>query len=389
MRRKKIFFYIVREILAPLGMGLVVFTFILLIGRIFKLSDLVINKGVNLFDVLKLFVYILPNFLVFTVPMAFLLGVLLGFGRLSSDHELTAMKASGISLFQLIPPVITVSLICYGAAAFMAIYALPWGSTSFRNTLYEIARTKAHVEFRPRVFNDSFSGLVFYVDGMNPRGDQMKGVLIQDERDKEKSQIIFSKAAQLVSSPEKGEVILILRDGSIHIKDERGRFYRKIDFGYYHMRLDITESLGGGRRIRTKDSEKSIGELRKEIEKKKAAGENYIHERVVINEKYAIPFACIVFGLLGIPLGVLPPRSGRSYSLVKSLGVIMAYYILMTAMEALAERRILLPWVATWIPNLFFLWLAVYFLIMKGRERRPRFAGWFDWLVRKAAGRMR
>jgi len=196
VRTKRIFFYIVQEISTPLGMGLTVFTFILLIGRIFKLSDLVINKGVHLFDVLKLFVYILPNFLVFTIPMAFLLGVLLAFGRLSSDYELTAMKASGISLFQLMPPVITVALLCYIVAAFMAIYALPWGSRSFRNTLYHIARTKAHVESKPRVFNDSFSGLVFYAEGMNPRGDRMEGVLIQDERDKEKSQVILSRVAQ-------------------------------------------------------------------------------------------------------------------------------------------------------------------------------------------------
>jgi lipopolysaccharide export system permease protein len=369
-------------------MGLVVFTFILLIGRIFKLSDLVINKGVDLFDVLKLFVYILPNFLVFTIPMAFLLGVLLAFGRLSSDHELTAMKASGISLFQLIPPVITVSFLCYGLAAFMAIYALPWGSRSFRNTLYHIARTKAHIELKPRVFNDSFSGLVFYVDGMNSRGDRMEGVLIQDERDQEKSQLILSKAAQLVSDPEKGEVILILQDGSIHIRDEEGSFYRKIDFDYYHMRLDVEESIGGGRRIRTKDSEKSIGELREEIERKRASGENWIHEEVVINQKYAIPFACVVFGLLGIPLGVLPPRAGRSYSLLKSLAVIMGYYVLMTAMEALAEREILLPSVAMWIPNIFFLLLGIYHLILKGLEKRSRFGIWVDWVVRTAMARL-
>lgn len=369
-------------------MGLVVFTFILLIGRIFKLSELVINKGVNLFDVLKLFIFILPNFLVFTIPMAFLLGVLLAFGRLSSDHELTAMKASGISLFQLIPPVITVSFLCYLAAAFMAIYALPWGSRSFRNTLYEIARTKAHIEFKPRVFNDSFNGLVFYVDGMNPRG-RMEGVLIQDERDKEKSQVILSKTAQLVPDPEKEEMILILQDGSIHIKDQKESFYRKIDFDYYHMRFNIGESLGGGRRIRTMDSEKSIGELKEKIKRKQACGEDCTHEKVVINEKYAIPFASIVFGLLGIALGVRPPKSGRSYSLVKSLAIIMGYYILMTAMETLAERGILLPWVATWIPNIVFLLLGIYFLILRGLEKRSKFAEWLTWLLETAAARVR
>ena len=371
---KKIYFYVLREILTPFAMGLVVFTFILLIGRIFKLSELVINKGVNLLDVLKLFVFILPNFLAFTIPMALLLGVLLAFGRLSSDHELTAMKASGISLFQLIPPVMTVSVLCYLAAAFMVLYALPWGSSSFRNTLYEIARSKAHIEFKPHVFNDSFSGLVFYADRMNPQGNEMAGVLIQDERDQEKSQVIFSNAARVVSDPDNEEVILSLQDGSIHIKDQSGGLYRKIDFDYYHMRLDIGESLGGGKRIRTMDSEKSIGELKEKIKRKEASGEDCIHEMVVINEKYAIPFASIVFGLLGVAVGVRPPRSGRSYSLVKSLGIIMGYYVLMTAMETLAERRLMAPWIATWIPNIVFLGLGVNFVILRGLEKRSRFA---------------
>ena len=389
MWTKTIFLYIVREVLTPLAMGLVVFTFILLIGRIFKLSELVINKGVNLSDVLKLFVFILPNFLVFTIPMAFLLGVLVAFGRLSSDHELTAMKASGISLFQLIPPVVAVSLLCYGASAFMAIHALPWGSRSFRNTLYEIARTKAHIELKPRVFNDSFHGLVFYIDRVTPRGDRMEGVLIQDERDQEKSQVIVSEAARLVADPDRGEVILILEDGSIHIKDQKGGFYRKIDFRYYHMRLNIGEALGAGRRIRTKDSEKSIGELRKEIERKRIHGEDSIHEQVVLNEKYAIPFASIVFGLLGIGLGVRPPRSGRSYSLVTSLAIIMGYYVLMTATETLAERGMLQPWVASWVPNIVFLLLGVYILILRGIERRSRFAEWLTWFLERAVARAR
>jgi lipopolysaccharide export system permease protein len=388
VRTRKLSFYILKEILTPLGMGLGVFTFILLIGRIFKLSELVINKGVNLLDVLKLFVFVVPNFLVFTIPMALLLGVLLAFGRLSSDHELTAMKASGISLFQLVPPVIAVSLFCYVLAAFMALYALPWGSQSFKNTLYQIARSKAHIEFKPRVFDDTFGGLVFYADGMNPQGNQMEGVLIQDERDKEKSQVILSRKAELLSDPDKEEIILILQDGSIHIKDQSGRFYRKIDFDYYRMRLQIGEFLGGDRRVRMMDSEKSLGELEEEIKQKEACGEDCINEKVVLQEKYAIPFACIVFGIMGVAIGVRPPRAGRSYSLVKSLAVILGYYILMTAMETLAERKLLSPTIATWIPNAVFLTLGVYLLLIRGLERRSKVIDGFLGLIEMGLTRM-
>jgi lipopolysaccharide export system permease protein len=377
LRIKRISFYVLGEILIPLAMGLGVFTFILLVGRIFKLSELVINKGVNLSDVFKLFVFILPNFLVFTIPMALLLGILLAFGRLSSEHELTAMKASGISLFQLLPPVIVVSVLCYLAAAFMAVYALPWGSQNFRNVLFDIARTKAHIELKPGIFNDSFNGLVFYINEISPRGDTMQGVLIQDERDKSRTQVVMSRVAQLVSDPDRAEVILMLEDGAIHIRDQKERSYQKIDFDTYRMRLNIGESLGAVKRVRMLDSEKSIGELREEIRMKEAAGEEAVHERMVINEKYAIPFASIVFGLLGTALGVRPPRSGRSYSLVKSLAVILGYYILMTSMETMAERGILLPWMAAWIPNVAFLSLGIYLLRIRGLERPFVLGDWF------------
>jgi lipopolysaccharide export system permease protein len=298
------------------------------------------------------------------------------------------MKASGISLFQLAPPVIAISLFCYLLAAFMVLYALPWGSLSFKNTLYQIARSKAHIEFKPRVFDDSFSGIVFYADGMNAEGNRLEGVLIQDERDKEKSQVILSRKAEILSDPDREEIILTLQDGSIHIKDQSERFYRKIDFDYYHMRLNIGELLGGARRVRTMDSEKSIGELEEEIRQKEACGKDSMNEKVVLHEKYAIPFACIVFGIMGIAMGVRPPKSGRSYSLVKSLAVILGYYILMTAMETLAERKLLSPGIATWIPNMVFLALGVYLLILRGLERRSQLVDGLSGLVETGLARM-
>jgi lipopolysaccharide export system permease protein len=110
---------------------------------------------------------------------------------------------------------------------------------------------------------------------------------------------------------------------------------------------------------------------------------------VVLNEKYAIPFASIVFGLLGIAVGVRPPRSGRSYSLVKSLAIIMGYYVLMTATETVAERGMLLPWMATWIPNIVFLLLGIYLLVLKGLEKRSPFEEWLDWVLETTGARVK
>jgi lipopolysaccharide export system permease protein len=379
LRTRRISFYIAREILVPFSLGLVVFTFFLLIGRTFKLSELIINKGVSLLDILRLLIYILPNFLIFTIPMALLLGVLLAFGRLSSDQELTAMKASGISLFQLIPPVVVVSFLCYLLALFMAVYALPWGSNGLRNALYDVARKRAYFEFKPRVFNDTFNGLVFYVDRIDSQGNRMEGVLIQDERNKEKPQVIVSEAAQLVPDLESEALILMLGKGSIHTSDQEDRSYRKVDFDHYYVKLGIGEFLGG--QVRTVDSERSIGELRREIRRRQSTGEDCGREKIALNEKFSFPFASVVFGLLGISLGIGPPRSGRSYGLVMGLAIIMGYYVLITAAERLVTARILSPLVAAWIPNIVFLAMGTYFILLKGFQRRPLIVEWLSRLM--------
>ncbi|MFX1435499.1 MAG: LptF/LptG family permease, partial [Promethearchaeota archaeon] len=143
------------------------------------------------------------------------------------------------------------------------------------------------------------------------------------------------------------------------------------------------------RRARTLDIEKSIGELKEKIKRQQAAGEEALQARVALNEKYAIPFASIVFGLLGIAVGVRPPRSGRSYSLVKSLAIIMGYYVLMTATETVAQRGMLLPWIATWIPNIVFLLLGIYLLVLRGLEKRSPFEAWLNWVLETTAARVR
>ena len=119
--------YILREILVPFGLGLAVFTLILLIARILKLVEMVVNRGVPLLEVLKLFSYILPAFLEVTVPMALLLAVIVAFGRLSSDSEIVALKTSGVSLYQLMRPVALFAVVVYLVALALSLYARPVG----------------------------------------------------------------------------------------------------------------------------------------------------------------------------------------------------------------------------------------------------------------------
>jgi lipopolysaccharide export system permease protein len=167
MSNLRIHRYILREISAPTILSLLIFTFVLLMGKIPKLTELVINKGVPATEILQLFSYLLPTFFSITVPLSFLLGILLTFGRFSADNEFVALKASGISLYSLIKPVLFLAFLFTLLTAWLTISIEPASKTAFREKLFRIASSSAGVSIKPGVFNDKFDGIVLYTQGMD------------------------------------------------------------------------------------------------------------------------------------------------------------------------------------------------------------------------------
>ena len=365
--KKTTYFYILKETLPIFFIGLLTFTVILLMDKILKLIELIVTRGVSFSKVLMLLLFISPSFLVFTIPMAFLLGTLLSFGRLSGDSEITAFKASGVSLYQLFLPISILSIIAYLFTSFLVFYGLPWGNRGFMATIYLIAQSKADIEIKERVFNDVFDGLVVYVDKVPIQGKRIEGVLIYDERDKEKVNTIFAKEGFLNSNPKSQEVVLRLLSGDIHRFEPKTKVYQKIKFDTYDLKLELGKTFAAmGKKL--KEHEMSIDEIKEKIEKMKKKGEDTTGQEVELHKRYAIPFACIVFGLIGVPLGIQPRRSARSYGFILGILILMTYYMSLTASEILAMRKIIPVFLAGWTPNLLFSGLGVYLLVKTAKE---------------------
>ena len=365
--KKTTYFYILKETLPIFFIGLLTFTVILLMDKILKLIELIVTRGVSFSKILMLLLFISPSFLVFTIPMAFLLGTLLSFGRLSGDSEITAFKASGVSLYQLFLPISILSMIAYLFTSFLIFYGLPWGNRGFIATIYLIAQSKADIEIKERVFNDVFDGLVVYVDKVPIQGKRIEGVLIYDERDKEKVNTIFAKEGFLNSDPKSQEVVLRLLSGDIHRFEPKTKVYQKIKFDTYDLKLELGKTFAAmGKKL--KEHEMSIDEIKEKIEKMKKKGEDTTGQEVELHKRYAIPFACIVFGLIGVPLGIQPHRSVRSYGFILGILILMTYYISLTASEILAMRKTIPVFLAGWTPNLLFSGLGVYLLVKTAKE---------------------
>jgi len=361
--------YTLREMLAPFLLGLGVFTFVLLLARLLRLIELVVNRGLPATQVFRLFTYLLPAFLEVTVPMAMLLAILVAFGRLSADSEITALRSAGVSLYQLTPSVATFVLLSALATTFLATYGRPWGNHEMRLALFEVARTRATAGIRPQVFNDEFSGLTIYTEQIDSKNDRLVHVLISDQRDPSQQNTIFAETGELVSDPARHVVTLHLEDGVIYTRDESGRSEYRTEFESYAVSLDLQAALAGLSEEDEDPKELTLPELTARIAKNRSQGVPVTRELAEYHRKFAIPFACVVFGLLGLPLGIQPGRAVKSRGFTVSVAVIFAYYMLLSVGQALAEQGRVPAALGLWLPNVV---LGVVGLIVFRRAARER-----------------
>jgi lipopolysaccharide export system permease protein len=280
-----------------------------------------------------------------------------------------------VSLYQLFIPISIFSICAYLLTTLLVLYALPWGNRGFRATLYLIAQSKADIEIKERVFNDMFDGLVVYVDKVPIQGKKMEGILIYDEREQGRSMTIFAKEGFLTNNPRAQEIILRLVNGDIHRVEHRSNVYQKVRFETYDIKLELAKAFTAiGEKL--KDKEMSIEDIKAKMEEQRRKGKEATSLEIELHKRYAFPFACIVFGLIGVPLGIQPRRSGRSYGFIFSLLIILAYYISLIAFEILALRLKLPTFLAGWAPNLLFGGLGIYLLIKAANETPFKLSIW-------------
>jgi lipopolysaccharide export system permease protein len=226
------------------------------------------------------------------------------------------------------------------------------------------------------VFNDDFPGLIIYAEQIEPGADRLVDVLIADERDPQSQNTVFAREGFMVSDPARETVTLRLVDGSIHTTDTPTQASYQTQFRSYDVNLDLRAALAGSRERGDDPKELTVGELEEAIAAKRAQGKPVTGELVEFHRKFAFPFACIVFGLVGVPLGIQPARAVRSRGFAVSLAVIFAYYILLSIGQGLAEQQRVAPIVGLWLPNVIFGAIGIALFRRAGREQPLVGAAW-------------
>jgi len=372
VKRRILFRYLISEILPPFFIGLLAFTFILLIGRMLKLIELVVTRGVSPLQIGKLFSLILPTFLEMTVPMAFLLAILLGLGRMSQDQELLAMKASGVSPTQILWPTIFVALVIAAMTLALTMFVRPAANFALKKEIYNIAKSRIGTALKEKVFNDDFPKILIYVEEIIPPGNTAQGVLIVDNRDNRREDIILGKVARISTDEETNSLGLRLFDGSIYERDATRGGFSQTRFNIYDFKVGLEELVGPVRQRESGPKEMPLADLLSSIQTKQSRGTQAIAERMELHQRISFGFVPLIFCLLGVSLTLMPrtSRSNRSWGVMLCVFWLLAYYALLSFGKALGDKNVLHPIPAVWLPNLVVGGIAIHFFKQALRESR-------------------
>jgi LPS export ABC transporter permease LptG len=364
--------YLARELFSPFVFGGALFTFFLVIDRIYHLTDLVITKGVPFHLVVQLLIFMLPSFLAHTLPMALLVAVLLAGGRLAGDLEVVAFRAAGVSPLRLFRPVLLAALAVTLLTAALTLAVNPLANQEFQRQLFRILQSRAIAGLQERVFNAAFGDVVIYVEDVSASQVALRGLLVSDERDRRISRLITAREGRLLTDEARRRITLRLVDGAVNEADvvpveppggvaDAGRDgggaagpgrYRHTRFSIYDMTLAVESPLRGAPRVEKPEKNLTLFELGVKIEELAGDPHGRAPYQIERQKRYALPLAAVVFALVAFPLAVRSHRGGRSVALLGSLVILLAYYLTMGSLESAALRLRVAPWVAIWTPNL-------------------------------------
>jgi lipopolysaccharide export system permease protein len=435
---KILYRYIIREHIAPFFFALAVITFVLILDFILEVVNLVIGKGINVFIILQIFVLNLAWILALSVPMAVLVSTLMAFGRLSEDNEITALKASGVSTYKIIFPPLSFSILIALFLIWFNNNVLPDANHNARILMSSIHQKRPTLNLRENVFLDDIPGYQLLVKKVDPHSSKVKGVTIYDQKDRLYPRTIIAEQGEIEFTPDGNTLILKLFNGEMHEVDEADpNHYRRVSFDRQTIYIpDVGSQLVKASSEYRTDREMSAKMMREEVKKieknillsqknisqlvggtlsrilsnrpsgtsRSSANEKSIisdltqknkailykirtHKEnikeqkrqrnsylVEIHKKYSIPFACLVFILMGAPLGIMAKKGGIAVGAGLSVGFFILYWAFLIGGEELADRSYIPAFWAMWSANIFIGIAGIYILIRTAKE-----ATFFSW----------
>ncbi len=357
--------YIRREMAGSFLLSLSVFLFALFANRMLQLLELVFAKGATLKYAAGLLLTMLPAFLVYAMPMSFILALLLAYGRMSADSEIVALRASGVGLWAITRPAFELAVVIAAVSMLLATWAVPWGRHEFSLELYKLASNQVNVGLREAVFNPLGKGLVLYADRVEK--GELSGVMLSDARKEKETYQIFAHRGRLHADEGSPILDLDLYDGRILGSSPTTDTVRAVDFERVRLHIDLREG------IRARNyyvvNEMTPAQLREELQRRREQKKPLTPVLMEMHKRFTLPIGVLIFPFLGIPLAMTNRRSGRTQGFLTALIVIAGYYMLFTAGQNAAKREQVPVELGLWGANFLLASVAAWFYARTARDR--------------------
>ncbi len=366
--------YIVREVFRHALLGLAVFTFVFFVPQLVRLMELFVRHTGSGSQILELFLCIFPAVFTFTLPMAVLIGVLLGLGRMSADSEIIALTALGIGRRRILLPVGVLAAAGAIITLCMTLWLGPIAVRTSRTLEADLVASQISFAVQPRVFDERFPKFVLYVNDVSASGTHWHGVFLAEAGGENGSQLTLAENAIVIAEPKEGKLELHLQGGTTHeFSREDPDRYSVTSFGQSDWPIEVNGPVPSEHR-QLSNPERSLRELLAT----KDAG--WREARVELHRRLAFPVACLVFALIAVPLGAQPRRGGRAAGSLIAVILIACYYLLTVIGAGLARQGVVPPSVGIWGANILLVILGLSLL-----PRMEQFRGenpWFKPTVR-------
>ena len=360
--------YVFIEVLAPTLVGFLAYTGFMAVRGLVQFSELLVQSEQPLAEAGVVLALSLPHIVVLTLPVAFLLGLLIGIGRLSADSELTALRAAGIDLAGLYRPIGALAVGISGITLFLMLAVVPRTNHLLYAMKLRLSSFAFAQRIQPGVFSPEFGGLRVYVEKASADRRELSGLIISDRSNPaEGDRLTLARRGWLELEEDQGRLWLRVEDAETHHQEEGGSHYDVTSFSKQRMVLQDNGPAG-------LTQEKQIREqtLRELLARGAALARRPEDRRLAMTEvhkKFALPAACLVFGLIGLPLGIVNRRGGRAAGFAVSVAIVLLYYALIATGEARAIEGRTSPALAMWLPNIL---LLVFGLFALARIRRDK-----------------
>src|SRR6266704_558222 len=373
--------YVYFEVFSPTLLGLCVYVLVFVMNALFELAELAIKKDLSIRSVVTILFYYLPRVLEMTIPMAILLGVLVGIGRLSTDSEVVALRASGVSYWKILYPVLTLGIVGWVVSSVLILEVEP-GANYKRRQVYNRLMYSADMrrEIKPRVFFEDVPGMLLYADEVHQGGDFLEKVFIYQSEEGGKELVPVARRAQIEYDRHSGVAQFILESGVTHTTTpnepesyQLSRFEKQMIVKEPDESFKLRSSLLN-RPLPKNYHEQSLADLAHSIIRASAIDHAETRAKVIGNilaimhERFALPVACLVFAILGVPLGVMNRRGGRASGFTLSIGISMIYWILFLAGQNFVSQGKLSPYVGLWIGNVLLGCLGIGLFLLRERS---------------------